>query len=148
LKAPHLLRVEEEAACFAPLLAAARQAGLRAGWLDLETPVAAPPELAAAAELGALRAVAAAAGRSIAVKPLRGAPVLKDLLREHFLGCALVLVRAASLPSVPATATAPPRLRPAGGGWEVEPAGAAVRHFTTEELVSSLRRPRPWDACG
>jgi hypothetical protein len=179
MKLPHLLRVEEEADGFAALIAAARQEGLRIGWLDLATPVTAPPELAPAAAAGALRAVAAPAGCNIVVKPRRGAPVLLDLLREYFLGCVLVLVRggAASLAAHPVSGAAGsggvgsgeagsgapgsgggagsgeagsgaavPRLRPAVDGWVVEPVGAAARHFATGDLVSALRRPRPWDS--
>jgi hypothetical protein len=93
MKLPHLLRVEAGAERFAPLIAAARDAGLRVGWLDLDSTAAAPPELEVAASLGVLRAVAAGPRRTIAVKPRRGTPVVKDLLREHFIGCGLVLVR-------------------------------------------------------
>jgi hypothetical protein len=175
MKLPHLLRVEEGAEGFAALIAAARQEGLRIGWLDLSTPVAAPAELAPAAAAGALRAVAAPAGCNIVVKPRRGAPVLLDLLREYFLGCVLVLVRdgAASIPAhlgsgapgseeaagiggaagsgaaesgEAGSGGAAPRLRPAADGWIVEPVDAAARHFATGELVSALRRPRPWDS--
>ena len=40
-----------------------------------------------------LRAVAVAGGRAVAVKRVAGPPTLRDLLREHFLGCAAVVVR-------------------------------------------------------
>ena len=84
MRSPHLLRVEEEPGRFAPLIAAARAEGLRIGWLDLAAAPAVPGPLDEAAAAGAHRAVAAGEGRSVAVKPLRGAPVVKDLLREHF----------------------------------------------------------------
>src|SRR5436309_2065242 len=101
LRRAHLLRIDEGPERFAALVAALAAAGMRAGWLDLagergESPPA-PGDLEAAAAAGVLRAVAVGrgprGGRSIAVKPLKGEPVLADLLREHFRGCALVLVR-------------------------------------------------------
>lgn len=136
MKSPHLLRVEEGPERFAGLVEAARALGLRVGWLDLAT--AAPPVdgLEAAAGLGVLRAVSVGAGRSVAVKPLRGRPVLRDLLREHFQGCALVLVRG----EVEA-----PRLSPGEEGWEVAPGGGAARRYDSEGLAAALRKPRPWD---
>jgi hypothetical protein len=134
LKAPHLLRVEDGPERFASLIEAARAEGLRIGWLDL-APHPPPPGLEAAAGLGVLRAVAAGGGRTVAVKPLRGEPVLGDLLREHFRGCVLVLVRG----EVEA-----PVLRPDGEGWRIEAAGEAARRFEAGKLAAALRRPRPW----
>jgi hypothetical protein len=120
LRAPHLLRVAQEPACFAPLLAALGAAGLRSGWLELRRPAELPASLEAAAALGAARAVAAGDGRSLAVKALRGAPVLRDLLREHFAGCALVLVAVDSGSATPAGPVADaPELRAEGEGWRV-----------------------------
>lgn len=137
MKAPHLLRVEESPEKFAPLIEAARTLGLRIGWLELGgTAHPVPPVLEAAAGLGVLRAVEVGEGRTVAVKPLRGAPVLKDLLREHFRGCALVLVRG----EVEA-----PWLRIEGEGWVVAPPGAASRGYTPEKLAEALRKPHPWD---
>ncbi len=133
---------------FAPLVAAARALGLRVGWLDLglETEPGAP--LAAAAELGVLRAVAVGTGctghgRTVAVKPLAGAPVLKDLLREHFLGCALVLVRGATEAS-DALLAAAPRLSASADGYRLAGAapGSPSVALTAEALAARLRRPR------
>ncbi|HEV7518090.1 MAG TPA: hypothetical protein VGR07_17460 [Thermoanaerobaculia bacterium] len=142
MKRPHLLVVEEGPERFAPLFTAAREIGLRIGWLDFPDPSAptAPPpalpaDLEAAAGQGALRAVAAGGGRSVAVKPLRGAPVLGDLLREHFRGCALVLVRGA---------VEAPRLTLEGESWKVAQPGEAARLYATGDLAAALRRPRPW----
>ncbi|HZF13228.1 MAG TPA: hypothetical protein VFE33_30935 [Thermoanaerobaculia bacterium] len=143
MKAPHLLRVEEGPERFAPLFAAAREAGLRLGWLDLaplSQPAGLPADLEAAAGQGALRAVAAGGGRSLAVKPLRGEPVLQDLLREHFRGCVLVLVRSTSTAEIPAA----PRLQVGGESWTVVPPGEAGRTYSVSDLVAALRRPRPW----
>jgi hypothetical protein len=141
-KPPHLLRVDAGPERFAPLLAAIAAAGLRAGWLELRRPEPAAASLEAAAALGARRAVAAGGGRSVAVKPLRGEPVLRDLVREHFPGCALVLVSGA-----PAAAGTPPlpALSPDADGWRVAPpGGAAARLYDTAGLVAMLRRPHPW----
>ena len=134
-RAPHLLRVEEGPAAFVALIAAARAAGLRIGWLELAAPVAPPADLETAAAAGALRAVAAGGGRSVAVKPLRGEPVLRDLLREHFRGCALVLVRGD---------LAAPGLAPDGPAWTVTLPGEASRRRTLDALLADLRKVRPW----
>jgi hypothetical protein len=137
LKVPHLLRVEETPERFAPLVEAARALGLRTGWLELGgTAHPVPPVLEAAAALRVLRAVEVGEGRTVAVKPLRGAPVLKDLLREHFRGCALVLVRGE---------IAAPSLRIEDSIWKVTPPGAASRSYTPEKLAEALRKPNPWD---
>jgi len=149
LSPPHLLRVEEGPERFAPLLAAIAAAGLRAGWLELGAAEPAAASLESAAALGARRAVAAGGGRSVALKPLRGEPVLRDLLREHFPGCALVLVRVggAEPPAPAGVPLAPaPALFPSGDGWRVARAGdAAAQQFDTPGLLAALRKPRPWD---
>lgn len=137
MKSPHLLRVEDEPSRFAPVIEAARALGLRVGWLDLGgSPAPVPEPLEAAAGLGVLRAVSVGEGRAVAVKPLRGAPVLKDLLREHFRGCVLVLVRG----EVDA-----PLLALGEDGWSVTPREAASRRYATEDLAAALRKPRPWE---
>ncbi|RMH16751.1 MAG: hypothetical protein D6696_17480 [Acidobacteria bacterium] len=134
---PHLLQVADPPSAFAPLFAAAAERGVRIGWLELaaEAPSPLPPSLAAAAAQGALRAVATGGGRSVAVKPLRGAPVLRDLLREHFRGCLLVLVRG----DVEAAS-----LVPDGRGFRLSRQGSE-HHLAITELLDRLRRPRPWD---
>lgn len=156
-RTPHLLRVTPEPAAFAPLFAALAGAGMRAGWLDLDRAEAPPASLDAAAALGAARAVAVGAGRSVAVKALRGAPVLRDLLREHFAGCALVLVAGAgaaagadmAAPAGAGAVAAPalaavPALSAEDGRWRLAPPGAAAELLDTAELAARLRRPRPW----
>lgn len=136
MKTPYLLRVDDGPETFRPLIEATRAQGLRVGWLELSGITAPVPEsLDAAADLGVLRAVAVGEGRAVAVKPLRGAPVLKDLLREHFQGCVLVLIRG-ELADAPA-------LSPDGDGWRVAPPGIASRRASTEDLVASLRKPHP-----
>jgi hypothetical protein len=80
-----------------------------------------------------MRAVSIGAGRTVSVKPMRGAPVLRDVLREHFRGCALVLVRG----EVDA-----PALRPDGEGWMMDMPGFAGRPYRTAELVAAFRSPK------
>jgi hypothetical protein len=142
----HALRVTEESEAFRVLFAAVQEQGERAGWLDLES--ASLPELGArdgeagasgVAALerrlddGAWKVVAVGGRRTLAVKSRRGPPVLRDLLREHFRGCRLVLVRGA----VPL-----PLLRSRGADWELEGFDGAIRRLTTAQLVRALRSPR------
>lgn len=127
----HLLATGEAAEALAPLVEAAGAAGFRVGWLDLAAPAAPPPELAAALEAGAFRAVARTERGVVAAKRSSGPPVLEDLLREHFLGCRLVLVRGE---------VEVPRLAARGERWLVaSPAGRL--ELGTDELVARLRRP-------
>ena len=135
MKTVHLLRVDRSAANFADLITAAQADGLRIGWLDLENLSPAPASLEAAAQIGVLRAVSVAAGRTVAVKPLRGAPVLKDLLREHFRGSRLVLI----LGAVDA-----PALTQNGKSWSVQTVDGKVFNWTTDQLVARLRKARPF----
>lgn len=92
MKAPALVAVEQSAEAFAALFAAASARGVRVGWLDLAAAVEPPAALAAAAAAGAAKAVASGAGASLAWKRRAGAAVLRDLLREQFLGYGVVLV--------------------------------------------------------
>ncbi len=132
MKAPHLLRVEEGPEGFASLVEAARAEELRIGWLELAEVSPLPEVLESAAGLGVLRAVSVGGGRSVAVKPMRGAPVLKDILREHFRGCALVLVRG----EIEAH-----QLRADGEGWRMEVSGQAAQALTTPQLLGKVRSP-------
>ncbi len=156
--APHLLRIEHPIDAYDELIAAARQAGHRVGsleWLvDADgacapvadyAPGSLPAGLEAAAERGVLRAVAVVPGRSVAVKPMRGEPVLRDVLREHFRGCRLVLIRAAgnAMPEVPVLE--PLTCPPTGEPWQLIREGRPPRSWTLEKLVAALSRPRPWD---
>ncbi len=145
MKSPHLLRVTLPPDRFVSLIEAARALKLRIGWLDwagdlpgTSAAVSAPPDLESAASLGVLRAVAVGEGRAVAVKPLRGRPVLKDLLREHFLGCALVLVRG----EVDAPALEPDAAD--NDAWRLALPENASRRFSTVELAEALRKPHPW----
>lgn len=148
----HLVRYEGDPGALAPLLAAIRAEGLRAGWLDVAAaePVPVPPALDAAASAGAFRSVAVGEGRAVTVKRQVGPPVLSDLLREHFLGCSLVVVRGAATgtggpgPAASAELAAAPVLEAAADGFRVLPPGAAARRFEPAALAARLRRPRPW----
>ena len=136
VKSPHLLRVTDPPAGFAPLIEAARALGLRIGWLELGGAVSPLPEpLECAAALGVLRAVAVGEGRTVAVKPLRGATVLRDLLREHFRGCVLVLVRGEA---------DAPLLEADDEAWRVSLPAGVVRRLSTGDLAAALRRPQPF----
>jgi hypothetical protein len=145
--------VREPVERFLGLFEAVRDADLRAGWLELEP----PPPLDAfdrVTAAGALRAVAVGEGRALSLKRLRGTPVLGDLLREHFLGCAAVLVRGEpTAAALRLRARRPPpsagepdwwRLAPAGDDvpWRLEPAAGEARSFELAALVARLRRPR------
>lgn len=131
----HLLRVEQGATEFAALITALGERGWRAGWLELKAPGPVAEGLEDAARAGVMRTVAVGGGRSVALKPMRGAPVVRDVLREHFHGCRLVLVRG-ELDA--------PRLEPRGEGWGVIGPNGTERSYSTEKLVDALGRPRPW----
>jgi hypothetical protein len=128
-----VLRVESAAADFRGLFEAAGAAGVRIGWLELSAPGPLPAGLAAAAGAGALRAVGVGSGTSAAVKALHGEAVLADLLREHFRGCAAVLV---------AGQVDAPLLEPGPDGWRMTPAGEAARRYDSASLLAALRAPR------
>lgn len=132
MKAPVLLAVDGSAEPYASLFAAAKVAGLRIGWLVLDASVDPPSPLQAAPLLEAFRAVAVGEGRAVSVKPMRGKPVLRDLLREHFLGADVVLVAGLALY---------PRLAARENGWHLAESATASRSYTTEELLVRLRKP-------
>lgn len=138
MKVPHLVRVADRPEAFAPLAAALAAAGLRLGWLEWAPPSQLPPALTAASELGALRAVAVGGGVLAAVKRLAGPPVLADLVRGHFLGCALVLVAGED----EATCRLPLLSAEAGGGYRLSAAGGE-RRWEPAGLAARLRSPRP-----
>ncbi len=134
----HLLQVVEEPQAFAPLLLAAAADGMRVGWLELAAPPALPEPLRAALLAGSSRAVAVAESWTLAARPRRGAPRLRELVRQQYLGCVAVLVRGD---------VAAPRLAPAGDGsgcWHVTVGEQAARRLDTAQLVAALRQPRPF----
>ncbi len=135
MKLPTLVAIDAGPGEFAGLFAAARAAAVRVGWLDLSAaaPVSVSSELEGAAGLGAMRAVAAAGGRVVSVKPVAGPPVPRDLVREHFLGCALVLVRGLD---------GWPRLEPAGDEYLLHTGAQRSVRRDAATLIAELRRPR------
>jgi len=133
VKTPALVAVEAEPRRFSELFAAARQAGVRIGWLDLKAMPQPPAELASAVECGVSRAVAAGGRQVVSLKALRGEPVLRDLLREHFVGFAVVLLRSAS---------GWPKLRPDENGFRLETASGDDRQLDAAGLLRELCRPR------
>jgi hypothetical protein len=119
---------------FAALFAAAEAAGVRLGWLEWRAPAGGDGALETATGFGALRAVAVGDGRVQSAKRLRGEPVLRDLLREHFLGCAVVLLHGLD---------ALPRLAPSGtGGFRLETTGGRALELDPAAAVAELARPR------
>ncbi len=130
MKRIHLLRFDGDPSQLGPLVDALRADGGRTGWLDLALADPVPPSLVVPASLDFLRAVAIGEQLTVAVKPMRGAPVQRDLLREHFRGCRVVLV---------AGEVDAPALTVEGDGWRV-----GERGYTTDELVATLRKPSPF----
>ncbi len=136
MKRPVMLAVDRGAVAYGSLLDAVAAAGERAGWLDLSAAGVTPPAgLEEAAAAGVLRAVAVCGGRVTSVKPIRGEAVLGDLLREHFRGCRLVLVRGGD---------GAVRLEPDGDGWRLAVKARPEVRLSTPELVANLRRPSFW----
>ena len=134
MKRIHLLSVAARADAFLELIEALGAEGRRVGWLDLGS-AQVPATLTAASGAGVLRAVGVDDGVTVAVKPRKGAVVMKDLLREYFVGCSVVLVRGGE---------GLPRLSVAEGGWLLEVPGATARALDTASLVAALRKPRPF----
>ncbi|MEO8277191.1 MAG: hypothetical protein ABI639_13330 [Thermoanaerobaculia bacterium] len=140
MKTPVLLAVSGTADDFAPLFSAAAAAGVRFGWLALDVPLEPPAALQSLPLRAAFRAVAVGSGRSIAVKPMKGKAVLRDLLREHFLGAEVVFVSGSDLY---------PRLSPEARraespreiAWHLAESATASRVYTTVELLVRLRKP-------
>ncbi|MCP4200642.1 MAG: hypothetical protein GY769_01750 [bacterium] len=139
MKRIHILRTTSAAAEYESLFAAAADLGLRIGWLDLAGDAGIPAELEEAARLGALRAVGVTANRVVTVKPVRGAKVLKDLLREHFSGCRLVVIRGE---------LEAPELEVALDGYRVRFEDGTAKDFSAKALARALRSPRLRGAAG
>ncbi len=132
MKAPALVAVDAPAEAFAALFAAASERGARLGWLDLDAAVEAPAPLAGAAAAGAFKSVAVGSGRVVAVKRTSGRAVLRDLVREHFLGCVAVLVRGGA---------GKPRLTVDKDGFHLEPLAGRSRRLDAAALLAELARP-------
>jgi hypothetical protein len=141
MKRPHLLAVAVGPVELGELWVALREAGMRAGWLEWN-PASSLPQggpLAEATATGALRAVEIHADGAIARKPRRGPANLDDVLREQFLGCAVVFVRG-PVPTRPEEPTIP-KLEPSGAHWRIA-AGDESKTLDTAALISRLRSPK------
>jgi hypothetical protein len=161
VKTPHLCWVHEPPSAFAALVSRGRQRNLRVGWLQLG-PFAPLPELTPAAAAGMARSVAVGAGASVALKPIAGPPVLRDVLREHFLGFRLVLL--SGDPAAPGVRidgglktyrlwrcrSASPVTGEGGEGegdgsiavWKLVSPNGDGRTLTADQLLDRLARPR------
>jgi hypothetical protein len=141
MKRPHLLAVSGGPGDFERLWTALREAGMRVGWLEwsLDSPSPQEGPLAAATQAGAARAVEIHADGAVTRKPRRGPPILDDILREQFLGCAVVFVRGSisRRPGSPSVA----RLEVSGDEWRIV-SGAESRRLATAALVARLRSPK------
>ncbi len=124
----------------AVLLRAATAEGRRCGVLVLDDP--APPErLLTPVRAGAAAAVRVGAGGALAYKPRRGAPVLRDVLRSHFLGCDLVVLEG-EVPAGPAMVLSPlvgPNEPPR---WRLSCDDGRRLDLSGPELVARLARPQ------
>lgn len=130
---PDLLRVVSSHESFLELFSAGRARKVLIGWLDLESASRPPSDLAEAAANGALRAVSITGRDVVSVKRLGGSPVLRDVVREHFTGCRLLLVRGDVEAAV---------LAPASGGWTVQWQEKGEASFSTAEFFDALRSPK------
>ena len=133
----HLLRVEGAPEVYAPLLTAAAAAGLRVGWLELQHAPAPPDSLRDALQAGNDRVVAIGETWTLAARPRKGAARLRELLRQQFLGCTLVLVHGE-------VEVVSPVLAAVDDGWRTTMPDSAERRLTTEQLVAALREPHPF----
>jgi len=130
MKAPALVTVDQPPEAYVALFDAARELGIRIGWLELGAKEVV--RNAPAVEAGAAKAVTVGDERVVSVKRTRGPSVLRDLLREHFLGCAVVLIRGHE---------GAPRLTISGTVLRLEEAGGALE-LAAGPLLAHLLRPR------
>ena len=132
MKTAVLFSVTGEAADFEPLIAAANERGVRVGWLAWESGPAKASALRNPPLVCAFRSVEVSDDWTISAKPRRGPAILRDLLREHFLGADVVLVKGLELF---------PRLARHGKDWELEEAVGRKRTLSTEALLDRARKP-------
>ncbi len=132
MKHIHVLRTTGDAADFRALFASSSALGVRVGWLDLDTEAGPPPQLEEVAELGVFRVVGVTAKRVVTVKPMHGATVLKDLLREYFVGCRLVVIRG-ELDA--------PELLAIPSGYRVRFEDGDEKDFSSDALARALLKP-------
>lgn len=130
----HQLCAEQPPSEYASLVEAARQIGVRIGWWENIT-VTPPAPLAAPTDAGFFQSIAVGADATLSVKRRIGPAVARDLIREYFLGCDLVLM---------AGRAEYPCLKRLESGWVVTLPDGAENEFTTQELIAALRRPDPF----
>lgn len=136
MKKIHLLRVDpgSNVEDFRSLIDAVRADGGRVGWLCWR-----PDESADDQELstnGLLRHVEIDAAGSVARKTRTGPAVLRDVVREHFRGCRVVLVAGEGVGELAEL----PRPTAVDDGYRVE-SGESARKMSAEDLAARLRRP-------
>lgn len=130
MRRPHLLRVADPIESFSALVERACAAGLRVGWLGLEEPPM-PPVVDAIVATGVSQCVLAGRRQTLTARARRGPPVLEDLLRQHFLGCDVVLVHGqVDLPA----------LERGESGWRVTSIEGRQRQLGDDQLLAAFRR--------
>ncbi|MEM6792791.1 MAG: hypothetical protein AAF725_02340 [Acidobacteriota bacterium] len=160
MKRIHALIVAHPPESFASLAEALGSRGERLGWLDWRPQAPRPrlategdgpgAELEAAARPPFLRAVAVGCNGLVALKPVGGPPVLRDVLREHFRGCLAVLVRtgarASSLEAeLESAGFESARLEPSGDNLRYRVASTRAAGLWDPALLADrLRKPRPF----
>jgi len=96
VKMPRIILVEGTLNQHAEMVEREAKAGNRVGWLDMAADETNDNNCAGAKRVDIFRAVEVGSRTTLAYKPRHGPAVLKDLIREYFLGCSVVLVRAAA----------------------------------------------------
>jgi len=129
----HVVAVSGDVEGFGELISHLGDLGLRCGWLEWREPGLVDQSLGMAVDMGAFRAVAVGEERTVAVKRMKGPAVLRDVVREYFKGCAVVLV-VGGPPGLP-------MLRAKGDGWELRGVDGEVRSLGLEALGGRLRGP-------
>ena len=132
MKTPVLFSVSGNASDYAPLFAAARERGTKVGWLELDSVAMNSRTPAGPPFTSAFRTVEVSERWTVSTKPRKGPAVLRDLLREHFLGAAVVLVLGLDLF---------PKLVRRDDEWELEEAAGKKRRLSTEALLDRARKP-------
>jgi hypothetical protein len=133
VKAPVLLSVSGTPLDFEPLFAEAAARKLRVGWLEFDGVAEPPPTWAVSPFSGVFRVALVGASATVTWKPRKGPAVLRDLIREQFLGADFVLVKGSELYPV---------LRRDGELWLLRESGAdRERRLTLDELLARLRKP-------
>lgn len=131
MKGVHRFRVVDSIEVLAPLIAAAGDAGLRVGWLELGEPEV-PRGLAEATQAGLAQTVIAGDRLTMTACTRKGPAVISDLLRQYFLGCDVVLV---------AGEIEADRLQSSGDGWRITTPSGGEHRASTQGIISSWQRP-------